>query len=40
VRRALRLGNAVGALTTQERGAIPALPTRAVVDAFLAGSGA
>ena len=40
VRRALRLGNAVGALTTQERGAIPALPTRAVVEAFLAGSGA
>ena len=40
VRRALRLGNAVGALTTQERGAIPALPTRAMVDAFLAGSGA
>jgi len=39
LRRALRLGNAVGALTTQERGAIPALPTRAVVDAFLAGSG-
>jgi fructokinase len=32
-----RFANAVGALTTQERGAIPALPTRAAVEAFLAG---
>lgn len=36
LRRALRLGNAVGALTTLERGAIPGLPTRPAVDAFLA----
>ncbi len=33
--QALCLGNAVGALTTTQRGAIPALPTRAAVDAFL-----
>ena len=33
---ALRLGNAVGALTTTQRGAIPALPRRAAVEAFLA----
>ena len=33
---ALRLGNAVGALTCTQRGAIPALPTRAAVDTFLA----
>ncbi len=32
-----RFANAVGALTTLERGAIPALPTRAAVDSFLAG---
>jgi fructokinase len=32
---ALRFGNAVGALTTTERGAIPALPTRAAVEAFI-----
>jgi fructokinase len=32
-----RFANAVGALTTQERGAIPSLPTRAAVEAFLAG---
>jgi len=32
---ALRLGNAVGALTTTQRGAIPALPTRAAVEALL-----
>lgn len=36
LRHALRLGNAVGALTTLERGAIPGLPTRAAVEAFLA----
>lgn len=30
-----RLANAVGALTTTQRGAIPALPTMAQVDAFL-----
>lgn len=35
IERALRLGNAVGALTTTQRGAIPALPTRAAVDAFM-----
>ncbi len=35
VQRALRLGNAVGALTTTQRGAIPALPARAAVDAFI-----
>lgn len=34
--QALRLGNAVGALATMQRGAIPALPTRAVVEAFMA----
>lgn len=33
--QALRLGNAVGALATMQRGAIPALPTRAVVEAFM-----
>lgn len=33
---ALRLANAVGALTTTQRGAIPALPTRAAVAQFLA----
>jgi fructokinase len=32
---ALRLGNAVGALTTTQRGAIPSLPSRATVDAFM-----
>ena len=32
-----RFANAVGALTALERGAIPALPTRADVDSFLAG---
>lgn len=31
----LRFANAVGALTTTKRGAIPALPTRAEVEAFL-----
>ena len=33
---ALRLGNAVGALATTQKGAIPALPTRAAVEAFIA----
>jgi sugar/nucleoside kinase (ribokinase family) len=33
---ALRLGNAVGGLTCTQRGAIPALPSRAAVEAFLA----
>jgi fructokinase len=33
---ALRLGNAVGALTTTRKGAIPALPTRAAVEALMA----
>jgi len=33
-----RFANAVGALTTMTRGAIPALPTRAVVESFLAGT--
>jgi fructokinase len=36
LRRALRMANAVGALTCTQRGAIPALPTRAAVDAFVA----
>jgi fructokinase len=35
--RLCRFANAVGALTTLERGAIPALPTRAAVEAFLEG---
>lgn len=35
----LRFANAVGALSTQQRGAIPALPTRQTVDAFLRGPG-
>jgi fructokinase len=34
--RALRLGNAVGALATTQKGAIPALPTRAAVETFIA----
>lgn len=34
--QALRLGNAVGALATMQRGAIPALPTRAAAEAFMA----
>ena len=34
---ALRLGNAVGALTTTQRGAIPSLPEREVVEGFVAG---
>ncbi|MEJ5197844.1 MAG: PfkB family carbohydrate kinase [Anaerolineae bacterium] len=36
IEAALRLGNAVGALTTTQRGAIPALPTRAAVEQFMA----
>jgi fructokinase len=39
LRRAVRLGNAVGALTTTQRGAIPALPAREVVLRFLDGQG-
>jgi len=35
VRSICRMANAVGALTTTERGAIPALPTRARVERFL-----
>ena len=35
--RLCRFANAVGALTTMERGAIPALPTRAAVESFLEG---
>lgn len=35
----LRFANAVGALSTQQRGAIPALPTRQTVDAFMRGPG-
>jgi fructokinase len=34
-----RFANVVGALTTLERGAIPALPTRAAVEAFIAAQG-
>ncbi len=35
VKRALRFANAAGALTTIQRGAIPALPTRSQVEALL-----
>jgi fructokinase len=35
----LRFANAVGALSTTHRGAIPALPTRQTVDAFMSGPG-
>ena len=38
LREVLRYANAVGALTATKRGAIPAMPTAAEVDAFLAGS--
>ena len=38
VRRICRFACAVGAFTTTERGAIPALPTRDVVERFLDGS--
>lgn len=37
---ALRYANAVGALTAQKQGVIPALPTASAVDAFLATCGA
>ncbi len=36
IEAALRLANAVGALTTTQRGAIPALPTRQQVEQFMA----
>ncbi len=36
VRRAMEYGNAAGALTVQKKGAIPALPTREQIEAFLA----
>ena len=36
VRRAMAYGNAAGALTVQKKGAIPALPTREQIEAFLA----
>jgi sugar/nucleoside kinase (ribokinase family) len=35
----MRRANAVGALTTTRRGAIPSLPTREQVDTFLNASG-
>jgi len=38
IEAALRLGNAVGALTTTQRGAIPSLPTRGAVERFIARS--
>ena len=38
LRKICRLANAVGALTTTQRGAIPALPTFEQVHSFLAGS--
>lgn len=36
VHRAMEYGNAAGALTVQKKGAIPALPTRKEIEAFLA----
>jgi fructokinase len=36
---ALRFANAVGAIATTQKGAIPALPTRAAVETFLTGNG-
>ncbi len=39
LRRIVRRANAVGALTTTRAGAIPALPTRQEVDAFLTAAG-
>jgi sugar/nucleoside kinase (ribokinase family) len=39
IRSALAFANAVGALTTTRRGAIPALPERQEVAAFLSGNG-
>jgi fructokinase len=38
LRAICRFACAVGALTTTERGAIPALPTRAAVERFLKGA--
>jgi fructokinase len=35
----LRFANAVGALSTTHRGAIPSLPSRQTVDAFMRGPG-
>ena len=35
VSRAMAYGNAAGALTVQKKGAIPALPTREEIEAFL-----
>jgi len=35
LRDVCRVANAVGALTTTQRGAIPALPTKSQVEAFL-----
>ena len=35
----MRFANAAGALTATRRGAIPALPGRAAVEALLAGAG-
>ena len=37
LQRLCRFANAVGALTTLQRGAIPALPNRTTVDEFLDG---
>jgi fructokinase len=39
MRAILTVANAVGALTCTRRGAIPALPTRAEVERFLASHG-
>ena len=36
VSRAMEYGNAAGGLTVQKKGAIPALPTREEIEAFLA----
>lgn len=36
ISRAMEYGNAAGGLTVQKKGAIPALPTRAQIEAFLA----
>ena len=36
LRRAMEYGSAAGALTVQKKGAIPALPTREEIEAFLA----
>lgn len=39
IRSALRYGNAAGSLAVQKKGAIPALPTRAEIEAVLRGQG-